>query len=59
MGGEGRNSNVKEKIEKIFKLIDREEFLLAEQEISKLELEVNGEIPELVEAKNLIFMMKE
>ena len=46
-------------LEKIFKLIDREEFLLAEQEISKLELEVNGEIPELVEAKNLIFMMKE
>lgn len=59
MGEDGRNLNVKEKIEEIFKLIEQEELLNAEHEISKLELEVNGEIPELVEAKNLIFMMKE
>lgn len=58
MGGVGRNSNVKNKIEAIFKLIDQEKISLAEDEISKLELELNGEIPELLEAKNLIFMMK-
>lgn len=58
MDGEGRNAKVKKKIEEIFKLIDQEDFLQAENEITKLQSELNGEIPELIEAKNLILMMK-
>lgn len=58
MGGKGRNQNVKNKIDDIFKLIDQEKLVEAESEIVKLQLELNGEIPELIEAKSLILMMK-
>ena len=58
MGGKGRNQDVKKKIDQIFKLIDQENFVKAESEIKELQTELNGEIPELIEAKSLILMMK-
>lgn len=58
MGGKGRNQDVKNKIDQIFKLIDQENFVKAESEIKELQTELNGEIPELIEAKSLILMMK-
>ena len=58
MGGKGRSQEVKKKIDQIFKLIDQENFVKAESEIKELQTELNGEIPELIEAKSLILMMK-
>lgn len=58
MGGKGRNQDVKKKIDQIFKLIDQENFVKAESEIKELQTALNGEIPELIEAKSLILMMK-
>ncbi|MNI43374.1 hypothetical protein D3C73_977030 [compost metagenome] len=58
MGGNGRNQDVKKKIDRIFKLIDQENLVEAENKIEELQLELNGDIPELIEAKSLILMMK-
>ena len=58
MGGEGRNQDIKNKIDFIFRLIDQENLIEAESKIESLEIELNGEIPELIEAKSLILMMK-
>ncbi|EMA4450917.1 AAA family ATPase, partial [Acinetobacter baumannii] len=58
MGGNGRNQDIKKKIDHIFKLIDQENLVEAENKIEELQSELNGEIPELIEAKSLILMMK-
>lgn len=58
MGGKERNQNVKLKIDEIFLLIDQENLRDAKIKLDELKIELNGDIPELVEADSLIFMME-
>jgi|GEM_PF-4514099 len=46
-----RNIDVEIKLKKIFQLIHEESFSKAKKQISLLEKELNGEIPELLSAK--------
>ena len=59
MDGKGRNEEVDNKLSKIFRLIDLEQFIEARAEIKSLESEVNGEFPESIRAKSLILMLEE
>lgn len=58
MGGKERNQSVKLKIDEIFMLIDQENLREAKIKLDELKVELNGDIPELVEADSLIFMME-
>jgi predicted ATP-binding protein involved in virulence len=58
MGGKERNQNVKLKIDEIFLLIDQENLRDAKIKLDELKIELNGDIPELVQADSLIFMME-
>jgi len=58
MEGEGRTTKVDKQLDQIFRLIDQEDFTYAKTMISELESELNGDIPELIKAKSLIFMME-
>jgi len=52
-----RNSRDAVKVDNVFRLIDKEKFTEAEQEIDRLEKYYHGDIPELVRAKALLVML--
>ena len=58
MEGEGRTTKVDEQLNQLFRLIEQENYNDARSMIAVLESELNGDIPELIKAKSLIFMME-
>lgn len=52
-----RNRDVQEKLDKLFSLIGRDEFQAAKELVDEMKHELHGDIPELVQAKSIIFML--
>ncbi len=58
MEDSGINSEVQKKIELIFTLIDEENFFEAKKQIGSLKQELNGSIPDIIEAESTISMLE-
>lgn len=54
-----RNNEVQQKLDNLFRLIDREQFEEAKKMIAEMKQELNGDIPELVHADSLMFMLED
>ncbi|MDM8522958.1 AAA family ATPase [Desulfococcaceae bacterium HSG8] len=54
-----RNNEVEEKLNKIFMLIDKEQFIAARKLINRLKQEIHGDIPDLVRAESLLAMLED
>ncbi len=52
-----RNSTVEQRIARVFRLIDEEQIGPAKKEISELEEELHGDVPDLVRAKSLLTIL--
>ncbi|MGZ8250223.1 AAA family ATPase, partial [Methylomagnum sp.] len=54
-----RNRGVQEQLDKLFELIDRDDFQAAKGLVGKMKHELHGDIPELIRAESMIFMLDE
>jgi len=59
MGDRGRNETVIEQVDRIFELIDVEDFQHAKDEIKALREKLGGDIPDIVEAEATITMLEQ
>jgi len=54
-----RNKETQEKLDRLFKLIDQDKFTDAKVLIAELKQQLHGDIPDIVHAESLIFMLDE
>ena len=54
-----RNKETQEKLDRLFVLIDQDNFTAAKVLIAELKQQLNGDIPDIVRAESLIFMLDE
>jgi|SRR5690554_302346 len=59
MGAADVNTEVNVKIEKIFELIDKDDFSAAKNRIAELKKELKGDIPKLIEAESWLIMLED
>jgi predicted ATP-binding protein involved in virulence len=54
-----RNLETQEKLDRLFELVDQDDFTAAKALIAELKQQLHGDIPEIVRAESLIFMLDE